>query len=94
MFDHHDRRRLLSPSDLATVNGMPPDDDPVVGKLATVTHPIRPDHPGEVVLRVRGGTEVYMAVSDTDLPRHAEVLVVGQLSARTVQVTPFVGAAG
>jgi hypothetical protein len=68
-------------------------DDPVVGKLARVTHPIAPDRPGEVVLHIRGGTEVYLAVSDTELPRHAEVLVVGQVSARTVQVTPFVGGA-
>ncbi len=69
-------------------------DDAVVGKLATVTHPIRPGHPGEVVLRIRGGTEVYMAVSDDELPKNSEVLVVGHVSARTVQVTPFAGAAG
>jgi hypothetical protein len=68
-------------------------DDPVIGKLATVTHPIGPDRPGEVVVHIRGGTEVYMAVSDTDLARNTEVLVVGHVSARTVQVTPFVGGA-
>jgi hypothetical protein len=67
------------------------DDDPVVGKLATVTHPIGPDRPGEVVLHIRGGTEVYMAVSDSELPRNTPVLVVGQVAARTVQVTPFLG---
>lgn len=72
---------------------MSPGDDPVVGKLATVIHPIGPDHPGEVVLHIRGGTEVYMAVSDSELPRNAEVLVVGHLSARTVQVTSFAGGA-
>jgi membrane protein implicated in regulation of membrane protease activity len=66
-------------------------DDPVVGKLASVTHPIAPDRPGEVVIHIRGGTEVYMAVSDTDLAKGAEVLVVGQQSARTVEVIPFVG---
>lgn len=66
-------------------------DDPVVGKLATVTHPIEPDRPGEVVLHIRGGTEVYMAVADTEVPRNASVLIVGQVAARTVQVTPFVG---
>ena len=64
-------------------------DDPVVGKLARVTHPIGPDQPGEVVLHIRGGTEVYMAVADADLPRNTEVLVVGHVSARTVEVTPF-----
>jgi hypothetical protein len=70
---------------------MPTGDDTVVGKLATVTHPIRPDRPGEVVLHIRGGTEVYMALSDTNLEKNTEVLVVGHVSARTVQVTPFVG---
>ena len=69
-------------------------DDPVVGKVATVTHPIQPDRPGEVVLHIRGGTETYIAVSDTDLPRNSQVLVIGQVSARTVQVTPFNGGLG
>ena len=73
---------------------MSPGDDPVVGKVATVTHPIQPDRPGEVVLHIRGGTETYMAVSDSDLPRNAQVLVIGHVSARTLQVTPFVGGVG
>ncbi len=61
----------------------------MVGKLGRVTHPIRPDRTGEVVVRIRGGTETYMAVSDTELARNAEVLVIAHISARTVQVTPF-----
>jgi hypothetical protein len=65
-------------------------DEPVIGKLATVTHAIRPGKPGEVVVHIRGGTEMYMAYADTDVPEHAEVLVIGQRSARTVEVTPFV----
>jgi membrane protein implicated in regulation of membrane protease activity len=65
-------------------------DDPVVGKLGTVTHPISPDKPGEVVVRIRGGTETYMAYADTDLPAQTEVLVIAQRSARTVEVTRFV----
>lgn len=66
-------------------------DDPVLGKVATVTHPIGPDRPGEVVIHIRGGTEVYMALSDTEVAKNTEVLVIGHVSARTVQVTPFVG---
>ncbi|HET9077753.1 MAG TPA: NfeD family protein [Acidimicrobiales bacterium] len=65
-------------------------DDAVVGKLGTVTHPIRPERPGEVVIHIRGGTEVYMAVSDSDLEKGTEVLVIGRRSARTVEVIPFV----
>jgi membrane protein implicated in regulation of membrane protease activity len=64
-------------------------DDPVVGKIGTVTHAIRDGKPGEVVVRIRGGTEIYMAYSDTDVPEQAEVLVIAQRSARTVEVTPF-----
>ena len=65
-------------------------DESVIGKLGTVIHPVRPDRPGEIVLHIRGGTEVYMAVSDAPLERGDEVLVIGQRSARTVEVTPFV----
>ncbi len=66
-------------------------DDPVIGKLATVTHQIEGGRPGEVVLHIRGGTEVYMAVSDDDIRRGEQVLVIGHVAARTVQVTPFLG---
>jgi membrane protein implicated in regulation of membrane protease activity len=66
-------------------------DDSVVGKLGRVTHAIVADRPGEVVVHIRGGTEVYMAVGDSDLPLNSQVLVVGQLSSRTVQVTAFTG---
>jgi membrane protein implicated in regulation of membrane protease activity len=66
-------------------------DEPVIGKLATVIHPILGGKPGEVVVHIRGGTETYMAYSDTDVPEQTEVLVIGQRSARTVEVTPFIG---
>jgi hypothetical protein len=66
-------------------------DEPVIGKLATVVHPIKDGKPGEVVVRIRGGTETYMAYSDADVPEQAEVLVIAQRSARTVEVTPFIG---
>jgi membrane protein implicated in regulation of membrane protease activity len=66
-------------------------DESVIGKLATVVHPIQGGKPGEVVVHIRGGTETYMAYSDTDLPEQAEVLIIGQRTARTVEVTPFIG---
>ena len=65
-------------------------DEAVVGKIAIVTHRIQVGKPGEVVVRIRGGTETYMAYADTDLPEQAEVLVIAQRSARTVEVTPFI----
>jgi membrane protein implicated in regulation of membrane protease activity len=66
-------------------------DDPVVGKLGVVTHPIQGGKPGEVVVHIRGGTEIYVAYSETDLPEQAEVLVINKRSARTVEVVPFTG---
>ncbi len=66
-------------------------DDPVVGKLGIVTHPIRGGKPGEVVVHIRGGTEVFVAYSTSDLPEQSEVLVINQRSARTVEVVPFSG---
>lgn len=65
--------------------------DAVIGKLATVVHAIAPDRPGEVVVHVRGGTETYMAVADVELAKGSEVLVIGKRTARTVEVTPFLG---
>ena len=66
-------------------------DAPVLGKLATVTHPITPGRPGEVIVHIRGGTETYIAYADVELPLQAEVLVIAVRSARTVEVTPFIG---
>jgi hypothetical protein len=66
-------------------------DDPVVGKLGSVTHPIAPGKPGEILVHIRGGTEIFMAVSDVELPEQSEVLVIRRVSARTVEVTPFIG---
>jgi hypothetical protein len=65
-------------------------DESIVGKLGIVTHAIQAGKPGEIVVHIRGGTETYMAYSDTDVPEQAEVLVISKRSARTVEVTPFI----
>ncbi|HUN30891.1 MAG TPA: hypothetical protein VMU95_02640 [Trebonia sp.] len=44
--------------------------------------------PGEVLLPVRGGSEAFTALSDEPVARHRRVVVVEQLSARSVMVTP------
>jgi hypothetical protein len=66
-------------------------DEPIVGKLGIVSHAISPGKPGEIIVHIRGGTETYIAYADVELPRQSEVLVIGQRSARTVEVTPFTG---
>ena len=78
---------LGAPSIFAVVTG----DDPIVGKLGVVTHPIKAGRPGEIVVHIRGGTETYMAYADTDLEEKTEVLVVAKRSNRTVEVTAFIG---
>ena len=45
--------------------------------------------PGEVLIRIRGGTEIYLAWSETPLPRGATVLVVESRGARTVDVAEW-----
>lgn len=46
---------------------------------------------GEVLVRVRGSKESYLAWSDEPLPKGTEVLVIDTRGARTVQVEPWPG---
>jgi hypothetical protein len=63
----------------------------VVGKLARVTADITPGHLGEVIVEVRQGTERFLAAAadkDAVIHKHTQVLVVGSLGGRTVEVAP------
>ena len=63
----------------------------VVGKLARVTADITPGHLGEVLIEVRQGTERFLARSSDSsvtIRKHAQVIVVGSLGGRTVEVEP------
>ena len=42
--------------------------------------------PGEVAIRIRGGSEAFLAWSDKPLPRGATVLVIESRGARAVDV--------
>jgi membrane protein implicated in regulation of membrane protease activity len=64
-------------------------DHDVVGTVGVVTIAIRMGKPGEVVLKVRGGTEAYAAWSDEPVAKAARVVVVDQTGAHSVQVTPL-----
>ena len=44
------------------------------------------DGPGEVLIKIRGGSEAFLAWSEKPLPRGATVLVIGSRGARTVDV--------
>jgi hypothetical protein len=63
----------------------------VVGKLARVTADITPGHLGEVLIEIRQGTERFLACAadkDATIQKHSQVLVVGSLGGRTVEVAP------
>lgn len=63
----------------------------VVGKMGRVTAAITPGHLGEVLIEVRQGTERFLArASDPEstIGKHTQVVVVGSLGGRTVEVEP------
>jgi hypothetical protein len=45
--------------------------------------------PGEVLVKIRGGSEAYIAWSPTPLPRGATVLVIESRGNRTVDVSEW-----
>ncbi|TCO54907.1 hypothetical protein EV192_108195 [Actinocrispum wychmicini] len=47
------------------------------------------DGPGEVLVRIRGGSETYLAYSDEPLPKGSTVLVIECGKSRTVHVAPW-----
>jgi hypothetical protein len=64
-------------------------DPEVIGKAGRVIVRVRgADGPGEVLVRVRGGTEALIAFSDVVIERDAEVFVTHSHGERTVDVVP------
>lgn len=59
----------------------------LAGRLTTRTRGA--DGPGEVEVRIRGGTETFIARSAEPLPRGQTVLVLQTLGPRTVIVAPW-----
>lgn len=59
----------------------------LAGRIVTATR--GPDGPGEVELRIRGGTEMFLARSADPLPRGQAVIVLSTLGPRTVVVAPW-----
>jgi hypothetical protein len=58
-----------------------------VGRSGTLTVATRgPAGPGEVLVKVRGGTEAYMAWSERPLAKGATVLVFDTRGSRAVDV--------
>jgi hypothetical protein len=63
----------------------------VIGKMGRVTADITPGDLGEVLIEVRQGTERVLASAadpEVTIKKHTQVLVVGSLGGRTVEVAP------
>jgi hypothetical protein len=65
-------------------------DDSPVGRVGTLLVGTRGDGgPGEVLIKIRGGSETFLAFSDESLPKGSTVLVIESRGARAVDVTPW-----
>ena len=65
-------------------------DESAIGMVGVLTIPTRgAAGPGEVWIRIRGGTEKYLAWSPSPLPKGAIVLVVDCREPRTVDVVEW-----
>jgi len=64
-------------------------DDDLTGMVGRVSVPIPTDGPGEIILRIRGGSEAFTAYTEGDesMGKNARAVVVEQTGPRTVLVT-------
>ena len=63
-----------------------------VGRLTVGTR--GGDGPGEVLIKIRGGSEAFLAWSDKPLPKGATVLVIDSRGARALDVIEWEDALG
>jgi hypothetical protein len=62
----------------------------LIGSIGMLTVATRgPAGPGEVLVKIRGGSETYIAWSPTPLPKGATVLVIETRGSRTVDVSDW-----
>jgi hypothetical protein len=62
----------------------------LIGRVGTLIVATRgPDGPGEVLVKVRGGSEAYLAWSLAPIPKGSTVLVIESRGSRTVDVSEW-----
>ena len=62
-------------------------DESSIGRVGVLTVGTRGERgPGEVRIKIRGGSEAFLAWSDTPLPKGATVLVIESRGTRAVDV--------
>lgn len=65
-------------------------DESLIGSIGVLTVATRGESgPGEVMLRIRGGRECYLAYSTDPIPKGASVLVIESRGSRAVDVSQW-----
>lgn len=66
------------------------EDDALIGAIGVVIVATRGKAgPGEVLVKIRGGSEAYLAWSEEPIPKGATVLVINNRGTRTVDVSAW-----
>jgi hypothetical protein len=66
-------------------------DDSLIGSIGVIIIATRgAAGPGEVLVKIRGGSEAFIAWSPEPIPRGSTVLVINNRGTRTVDVSPWV----
>jgi predicted nucleotidyltransferase len=66
-------------------------DESLIGSIGVIIIATRGAHgPGEVLLKIRGGTEAYLAWSPEPIRRGATVLVINNRGLRSVDVSAWI----
>jgi len=67
-----------------------PREESVIGSIGVLVVGTRgPQGPGEVLVKIRGGSEAYIAWSPAPIPKGATVLVIESRGARSVDVSEW-----
>jgi hypothetical protein len=70
-------------------------DESSIGRIGVLTVGTRGKRgPGEVFIKIRGGSEAFLAWSEKPLPKGTTVLVIDSRGARTVDVIEWEDALG
>jgi hypothetical protein len=65
-------------------------DDSLIGSIGVLTVATRGQAgPGEVLVKIRGGSETYIAWSPEPIPKGSTVLVINNRGTRTVDVSAW-----
>jgi hypothetical protein len=66
-------------------------DESLIGSIGVIIIATRGvKGPGEVLVKIRGGSEAFIAWSAEPIPRGSTVLVINNRGTRTVDVSPWV----